>query len=138
MGNVNKSRLKINRTKISEELRDHAALFAFAAEESEILHDQVSKLELKLELTEDKLANETRHKYRNVNVKLRPNETAIRAQINTNEDIQKLKKELVEIRHAHRLSKVRVDALKIKGEMLVSMAHNIRQERKSSGGQPKV
>lgn len=124
--------LKINKLKLNDELSNQASNFAFACEEAEILHQNMSQLELQLEIKSDRIMDQLRSKYRNVNAKLRPNETALKAIVRSREEIAELRTQLEAVTHAYRISKIRVDALKMKAEMMVSMAHNIRQERKSS------
>lgn len=124
--------LKINRTKLNDELANQASLFGSAAEECELFHTKLSKLKLKMEILTDQYTSETRQKYRNLSAKLKPSETAIKALVGTRQEIKDLKAEYIDLSHNFRLAKVKVDALKMRAEMMVSMAHNVRQERKSS------
>lgn len=130
--------LKINRAKLNDELSNQAANFAYAAEESEILKKRIDEIETLIEMKSDKVASVVRTKYKNVNVKLRPNETTIKELIRADAEIIPLHKELREVTHAYRVSKVRVDAMRMRAEMMVALANNIRQERKASETRLKV
>lgn len=129
--------LKINRSKLNDELSNQAATFAYAAEETEILHAELDKLELELDIKTDAAAQKIRDKYRAVVAKLRPNETSIKAMVGAMPEVKELREQYNEVNHAYRISKIKVEALKMRAEMMVSMAHNIRQERKASQN-PKV
>ena len=124
--------LKINRAKLNDELSDQASTYGSAAEGCEKLHREVSKLKLKIEFMTDDLTDAIRQKYRNVSAKLKPTETAIKAMIGKNTELKDLKEQYIETVHNYRMAKTQVDALKMRAEMMVSMAHNLRQERKSS------
>lgn len=124
--------LKINKLKLNDELSNQASHFATSAEESEILHNELQRLELQMEILGDEFYGKVREKYKNVNPKLKPNETAMKTMIRNEPKIKELREEIRKVGHAYRLARIKVEALKMKAEMLVSMAHNVRQERRSS------
>jgi hypothetical protein len=126
------SNLKINRLKLNDELSNQASLFASAAHDAERLHKNMERIELKLELLTDQESQKLKQKYRNVNPTKAPNETSIKEMIRVREDVQKLKAELHEAAASYRLSKIVVEAHKMRAETMICMAHNVRQEKKSS------
>jgi len=122
--------LKINRIKINDELAKQASLFFFYSEEHAALESSHARIEYVYDMLYAEEADKIRTKYRNV--KAGPSETAIKHMVLITPKIKELKKKLIKIESSMKFSRVRVEALRIKSEMLVSLSNNVRSELKST------
>lgn len=130
MGKVQfKDFLKINKLKINDDLSNQSSIFYSYAQEHEVIEYSLKTAELNLEIIIDDLSRDFKNKYRNV--KNFNSETTIKRLVGSNEEVKKLKREINELSHAYRKSKIRLDALKMRSEMLITLSNNIRGERKS-------
>jgi len=121
--------LKINKTKINDELSKQATLIYQFGMKVTTAKMEFEKTSNQLELVEAKLSNHFRVKYKQVKGAL--SETYIRDLVKTNMEVIELKESLHQLKIVLSFSKIKLDALHVKTDMLITLANNIRQETKT-------
>jgi len=122
--------LKINKGSLNDELVQHPTyLYQYGLKVIK-LRDIFDRLELKLDQRISVLSAQYRAKYKSLKNNL--TETHIKDLVNSNEEIIKLKEEILDAKHTLNIAKLKQSALEDKGDKIVNYAHNIREELRAT------
>ena len=120
--------IKFDREKINDEMQKHPEDLYYFGRKYEVVWNKLAALELKLEETEALVASQYRNKYKRN--KEKPSETAIKDMVKASTEIRELKQEVLKYKKLLRLAKLKMEVLKVKGEKMTNISHNIREEKK--------
>ena len=123
-----KDLISIDRDKINDEMAQHAQNLYDVGVQIESLWRKLTVIQHKLEDKEAQLSATTRNKFKRSKIDI--TETAIKQMVRADEEYQELRNETFETEKLYRVAKMKKEVLKEKGEMLVNISHNVREEKK--------
>jgi hypothetical protein len=123
-----KDALKINRSRINDEMARHPAQLYEVGMKIEALWQKLTALENQLKDREAKVLASTRSKYKRSKIDM--TETALKDIVRSDVECIKLREEMFRWKKSHRLAVLKKEVLKARGEMLVNISHNVREEIK--------
>jgi hypothetical protein len=122
--------IRINRNKINDEMAEHSEYLYDIGLKIERIWEKKEALTNQLDDREASLSAAIRNKYKRSKIDV--TETAIKQMVKSHEEYQELRDELSKVVKLYRLAKMKKEVLKEKGEMMVNISHNVREEKKKS------
>jgi hypothetical protein len=122
--------IKIDRNKINDEMAQHPEHLYEIGAKIEKLWEKLTEAEETLKDQEATIASGTRNKYKRSKIDL--TETALRDIVRADKSLPPLREEVKKWQRLYRIAKMKKDVLKTKGEMMVNISHNVREEKKRS------
>ena len=127
-----KTYLKIDKSNLNGSMANMATrIYDFGLRQAK-LEDELLKLELKLEIVEAKISGTKRVALTNVNKRKAPTETTVKDQVKYHPETIELKEKIIDVRYLLKLAKLKSRTLFVKKDMLENIAHNVREEKRSS------
>ena len=122
--------IKIDRDKINDEMAKHAESLYLIGVKIEKIWEQLTVAENKLEDKVATLSATKRNKHKRCKIDI--TETAIKDMVKADQEYKELRDEVTKYKKLYRLASMKKDVLKVKGEMLVNISHNVREEKKKA------
>lgn len=120
--------LVINKSKITDDMVKQPEYFYYYSRMVDNLKIKLEIIDEKIEYTQAVISSQNRMRYsNNKDVK----ETKIRDLSKTNPELVKLKEERMVLYKKHKSFVTKVEALKVKSEMMINIANNLRAENRS-------
>jgi len=130
-----RSYLKIDKGNLNSEMGNIPVLIYDYGLKQAKIEDEINRVSSKLEITEAKIAANKRVNLTNVNkgnTRAKFTEKTITDQVKIHPEVIEIKEQLIELRKVQLLAKLKVRSLVAKKEMIENIAHNIREEKRSS------
>lgn len=124
-----KEYLNLDKSNVNSKLSKQASVIFDVGYKIEVLTDELSRLDLKIELTESRLYRNATLKYKDLkNI----TSTKISHDINCNEEMIELKNKRLELAKALGIAKLQWKVLDKFTDLLINFSHNVREERKAT------